>query len=72
VKAPKIQRLITPATLQRKRHRNALKNKRVVKNREESAAYHKLVAQITKERQSERQARRRSSRSKSETDTKSK
>lgn len=70
VKAPKIQRLITPAVLQRKRHRFAVKRKRVVKNREEAAVYHKLVSQIKKERQAERSARRRSSRSKSETEGK--
>jgi small subunit ribosomal protein S6e len=72
VKAPKIQRLITPATLQRKRHRFALKRKRVVKNREEAASYAKMMAKIGKERQAERMARRRSSRSKSETDRNSK
>lgn len=67
-KAPKIQRLITPVVLQRKRHRLALKRRRAVKGREEAAAYHKLVAQRTKERN---QARRRSSASRSESKSQS-
>lgn len=49
-KAPKIQRLITPVTLQRKRHRIALRRKRLQKRREDAAAYHKLVTQIHKVR----------------------
>ena len=35
-KAPKIQRLVTPAMLQRKRHRLALKRRRAEKNRQAS------------------------------------
>jgi len=60
-KAPKIQRLVTPVVLQRKRHRAALKRKRVVKRREDAATYHKMIAQYAKEKQAERVARRRSS-----------
>jgi len=65
-KAPKIQRLITPLRLQRKRHRFALKRKRAVKRREEGAAYHKLLAQRQKEKLAEKLARRRSSASRSQ------
>merc|ERR1712158_314035 len=38
-KAPKIQRLVTPAMLQRKRHRLALKRRRAEKNRQAAAEY---------------------------------
>jgi len=65
-KAPKIQRLITPQVLQRKRHRLALKRKRATKRRDESASYHKLLTQRMKEKQAEKIARRRSSASKSQ------
>merc|ERR1712111_181318 len=36
-KAPKVQRLVTPIMLQRKRHRLALKRKRAEKNRQAAA-----------------------------------
>jgi len=65
-KAPKIQRLITPQVLQRKRHRLALKRRRRVKRREEAAGYQKLLAQRLKEKQKEKIARRRSSASRSQ------
>jgi hypothetical protein len=45
---PKIQRLITPITLQRKRRRIALKNKRRQKRREESAIYHQTLTKFAK------------------------
>uniref|UniRef100_A0A1B0GPS5 40S ribosomal protein S6 n=1 Tax=Phlebotomus papatasi TaxID=29031 RepID=A0A1B0GPS5_PHLPP len=48
-KAPKIQRLITPVVLQRKRHRLALKKKRSVRAKEQAAEYAKLLAQRRKE-----------------------
>merc|ERR1719327_680356 len=48
-KAPKIQRLITPRQLQRKRVRVALKRGRAEKNKKEQAAYLALVAQRAKE-----------------------
>merc|ERR1712124_245488 len=48
-KAPKIQRLITPQQLQRKRHRVALKRGRAEKNKKEQSAYLALVAQRAKE-----------------------
>lgn len=47
-KAPKIQRLVTPARLQRKRRVIAQKQKRRVKNREELAVYQKLLAKYAK------------------------
>merc|ERR1711941_89405 len=43
-KAPKIQRLVTPVVLQRKRARFALKKKRADKKRDEKAEYAKLLA----------------------------
>merc|ERR1712094_19165 len=48
-KAPKIQRLVTPRQLQRKRVRVALKRGRAEKNKKEQAAYLALVAQRAKE-----------------------
>jgi len=44
-KAPKIQRLVTPICLQRKRARKAVKMNSVLRNKEEAAAYKKVVAQ---------------------------
>jgi len=70
-KAPKIQRLITPLVLQRKRHRLAVKRRRAVKRREDSAAYHKLLTQLMKEKQAEKIARRRSSASRSHSQSES-
>lgn len=54
-KAPKIQRLVTPVVLQRKRHRLALKKKRALKNKTEAAEYAKLVALRNKEQKERRQ-----------------
>jgi len=54
-KAPKIQRLVTPLSLQRKRHRIALKKQRSDKNRTEAAEYAKLLAQRNKESREKRQ-----------------
>jgi len=48
-KAPKIQRLVTPVTLQRKRRRFALKKLRAAKNKTEAAEYANLLAQRTRE-----------------------
>lgn len=48
-KAPKIQRLITPQNLQRKRHLLALKKRRCLKRKEQLNAYKKLLAQRHKE-----------------------
>ena len=48
-KAPKLQRLVTPVMLQRKRHRVALKRRRAEKNRQAAAEYAKILAQRQKE-----------------------
>ena len=44
-KAPKIQRLVTPVVLQRKRHRLALKRTRAEKSRDEKKEYEKLLVE---------------------------
>jgi len=49
-KAPKIQRLITPQRLQRKRDARRVKKERIVKKQEAKAAYDALVAQRLAER----------------------
>merc|ERR1712149_112982 len=54
-KAPKIQRLVTPVQLQRKRHRVALKRQRAEKNKTEKASYRALVAQRLREAKERRQ-----------------
>ncbi|KAG5881934.1 hypothetical protein JTB14_034292 [Gonioctena quinquepunctata] len=54
-KAPKIQRLITPVVLQRKRHRLALKKKRCLKRKEQEDSYAKLLAQRKKESKARRE-----------------
>jgi ribosomal protein S6E (S10) len=64
-KAPKIQRLVTPLTLQRKRARKAAKMNSILRNREEAAAYKKVVAQRAAEQREARRSlisKRRSSR----------
>merc|ERR1712130_559764 len=66
--APKIQRLVTPVVLQRKRFRLALKKKRVAKKRDEAAEYTKLLAQRMKEAK-ERKAERKRSNSRSKGDS---
>jgi small subunit ribosomal protein S6e len=50
VKSPKIQRLVTPLALQRKRRRVALKKKRAAKSKADAAEYIKLLAQRNKEK----------------------
>ncbi|XP_046442561.1 40S ribosomal protein S6-like [Daphnia pulex] len=64
-RSPKIQRLVTPVVLQRKRHRMALKKKRVVNRREQVAEYARLLALRTKEAKVKRaeEVKRRRSRS---------
>lgn len=64
-KAPKIQRLVTPLTLQRKRQRVAIKKERVAKSKTEAAEYQKLLALRIKEQRehrSESLAKKRASR----------
>jgi len=53
-KAPKIQRLVTPLTLQRKRHRRAIKRERINKSKAEEQAYHKLIVTRLKEQRERR------------------
>lgn len=67
-KAPKIQRLVTPLVVQRKRHRLALKKRRSAKKRDEAAEYAKLLATRIKEAK-ERKAERRRTASKSRGDS---
>ena len=54
-KAPKIQRLVTPISLQRKRHRMSLKKNRQIKAKTEAAAYQKLRTKRQKESREKRQ-----------------
>merc|ERR1712107_560930 len=60
-KAPKIQRLVTPAVLQRKRHKVALKRRRSGKNRLAAAEYSKILAQRQKEAKEARELKRKRS-----------
>ena len=46
VKAAKIQRLVTPDRLRRKRLLKAIKEERVKSSKEQSTAYHKLLKDI--------------------------
>ena len=62
-KAPKIQRLITPHRLQRKRHMLAVKKKRGEKARQEATEYAKLLAKRAKESRELRKRRLSSKRS---------
>merc|ERR1712174_118756 len=48
-KAPKIQRLVTPQRLQRKRHVVALKRQRGLKAKHEASLYAKMLAKKHKE-----------------------
>merc|ERR1712216_425711 len=53
-KAPKIQRLVTPVVLQRKRHRLAIKKARQAKAKAGAAEYAKLLALRLKEQKEKR------------------
>ena len=55
-KAPKVQRLVTPLTLQRKRAIKAAKMNSVLRNKEEAAAYKKVVAQRLAEQKEARRS----------------
>ncbi|KAK9506657.1 hypothetical protein O3M35_008551 [Rhynocoris fuscipes] len=70
-KAPKIQRLITPLVLQRKRRRMAMKKKRLEKKKEQVREYAKLLAQRQKEAKARRQEEIKRRRSASLRDSKS-
>jgi len=69
-KAPKIQRLITPVMLQRKRHRVALKRRRAEKRKHEAADYAKLLALRQKEAKEKKQLEAKRRRSASMRDSK--
>jgi len=73
-KAPRIQRLITPQSLQRKRRRLAQKKQRFEKNKKEAAEYHKVLTQLRHEKRSSALSKKRSriSQKKSETEKKEK
>merc|ERR1712113_1026586 len=60
-KAPKIQRLVTPARIQRKRKVLALKRLRSEKNKAQAAEYAKLIALRQREKRQALLSRRRSS-----------
>merc|ERR1712205_186326 len=65
-KAPKIQRLVTPIMLQRKRHLLSIKKQRQAKAKSDAADYQKLLAQRQKElrdKKMEKISQRRSARS---------
>jgi len=64
-KAPKIQRLITPRRLQRKRRLAAIKKKRQVKRQTDAAEYAKLLTQRIKEKKDRLESLRESRRSRS-------
>ena len=70
-KAPKIQRLVTPIVLQRKRHRFALKKRRHQKRREDAAEYAKLLAMRLKEKKERKRSRSGSRTSLSQSQSKS-
>mmetsp|Transcript_32455 Transcript_32455/g.70174 ORF Transcript_32455/g.70174 Transcript_32455/m.70174 type:complete len:252 (+) Transcript_32455:16-771(+) len=53
-KAPKIQRLVTPEVLQRKRRRASAKKASLEKSKAEAAEYHKLLMQRLKEQRERR------------------
>lgn len=55
--APRIQRLVTPIVLQRKRHRLAVKKHRIESRKEAEAEYAKLLAQRRREEKLRRRTR---------------
>ena len=68
-KCPKIQRLVTPVCLQRKRAIKAIKTNRIAKCKSEAAEYHKVLSlrlKEQKERRSESLAKKRAARSQSQ------
>jgi len=71
-RAPKIQRLITPMRIQRKRRILGLKKKRAEKQKVQSTEYAKLFAQFTKEKRERKrtESKRRSSMRESTSDKK--
>jgi small subunit ribosomal protein S6e len=70
VKSPKIQRLVTPLSLQRKRARFALKKKRAAKSKADAAEYMKLLAQRNKEKRQSLISKKRSTKESTKASTK--
>jgi len=62
-KVPKIQRLITPTVLQRKRRRLAVKRKRAQRRKEAATEYARLLAQRQKEAKEKQRAEKKRRRS---------
>merc|ERR1719400_2173520 len=60
-KAPKVQRLVTPAILQRRRHLVAIKRRRQEKSRLAAAEYSKILAQRQKEQKELKELKRKRS-----------
>ena len=60
-KAPKVQRLVTPIMLQRKRHRLAIKRRHAEKSRQAAAEYAKILALRQKEAKEAKELRRKRS-----------
>lgn len=72
MKTPKIQRLVTPICVQRKRAITAIKKGKIAKTKSEAAEYHKLLSlrlKEQKERRSESLAKKRAARSQSQVRT---
>ncbi len=71
-RAPKVQRLITPMRLQRKRRIAGMKKKRADKQKLQSTEYAKLLSQYVKEKRERKrsESRRRSSTRESQSDKK--
>lgn len=71
-RAPKIQRLITPTRLQRKRRQMSLKKKRAERQKTQSAEYAKMLAQYIKEKRDRKrtESRRKSSMRESQSQSK--
>ncbi|OMH80833.1 40S ribosomal protein S6-B [Zancudomyces culisetae] len=68
-KAPKIQRLVTPRTLQHKRHLRSIKKRNIEKSQADAKEYANMLAKFQKEqreKKDEARRRRRSSLSKSQ------
>jgi len=63
IKSPKIQRLVTPRTLQHKKRRIALKKRRFEKNQKEASEYAKIINQIRKDKRQSILSKRRSEKS---------
>eukprot|EP01121_Diplochlamys_sp_Union-15-3_P011939 TRINITY_DN350_c0_g1_i1.p1 TRINITY_DN350_c0_g1~~TRINITY_DN350_c0_g1_i1.p1 ORF type:complete len:249 (+),score=61.20 TRINITY_DN350_c0_g1_i1:138-884(+) len=68
-KAPKIQRLITPLVLQRRKRLDTLKKRRYLKSKQEAADYAKLVAQLGKDKREALLSKKRSQKRPSKKET---